>query len=114
MAAVPLAISGVIYDKADKSAKNVFLIGLSYNPSLQIGGGPIIPPEQMPPEVDPPLVIWGDPGGYNPDAPGQPWPEPPEGEKPPFEAKVAWTEETGWVVVLVPTGAHPTPSRKRG
>lgn len=105
-----MAISGVMYDKADKSAKNVFLIGLSYNPDLKVDGGPIIP--EAPPEVKPPDVIWEDPGGYNPEHPGEPWPPEPT-EPPPFEAKVLWSEETGWVVVLVPTGAHPTPSKRK-
>jgi len=90
--------------------------------------------------AQPPLVIWGpdDPRPTNPIvippgsiAPGVPthpiflpvYPShpivlPPEGgtppeqpEQPPVEVKVGWTAETGWVVVLVPTGEHPTPSR---
>ena len=59
------------------------------------------------------------------------WPDPPEGQEPiishpivipppiavppatrKLELKVAWTQETGWVVVLVPTGPTPTPSRR--
>jgi hypothetical protein len=43
---------------------------------------------------------------------------PPEGVPPDarkLEIKTAWTPETGWVVVLVPTeaaGPHPTPSQQ--
>jgi hypothetical protein len=32
---------------------------------------------------------------------------------PHWEVKVAWTPTTGWIVVAIPTGAHPTPSKKR-
>jgi len=97
------------------------------------------PPIYLPPTTpQPPLVIWGPndprpenpivipPGGIGPGVPTHPiflpvFPthpivlpdpgEPPSEEKPPLEVKVGWTAETGWVVVLVPTGAHPTPSR---
>lgn len=66
----------------------------------------------------PPLVIWGPPG---------PWPTPPialppnlppslppaqgsGGQPVPVEWKTGWSEQTGWVVVGVPTGVVPTPS----
>lgn len=111
MAAIPVIISGVLYDKKNKSQQVVTLMGSATIAGLSVGGGPIIPPD-IPPEAVPP-GIWQDPGGYNPDNPNQPWPEPPPDQKPPFEAKVGWTEENGWFVVLVPTGEHPSPSRKR-
>jgi hypothetical protein len=76
---------------------------------------PIVIPPQKP--GDPPLVIWG--GG------NQPFPTPPielpgdGGEPPPggepvrlVEWHTAWTEETGWVVVGVPTVPTPAPSKK--
>lgn len=49
----------------------------------------VIPPEGTPPEEKPPAVV-----------------------PPGLEMKVGWTESTGWVVVFVPTGTHPAPSRK--
>lgn len=79
------------------------------------------PPIALPPGYGrPPLGIWGptDPRPWNPIAgiPGIPGYEPPKpGEEPrvpKFEPKVAWTAETGWVVVFVPTEGTlvPTPS----
>lgn len=76
------------------------------------------PPIVIPPRNpgDPPLVIWG---------PGDPRPTPPielpgGGNPPPggepvrlMEWHTAWTEETGWVVIGVPLGNVPTPSRKK-
>lgn len=75
-------------------------------------GGP------MPPQPQPPLVIWGpgDPrptlpiAGWNPGT-GQ-WPE--GEETPKFEMKTGWSAETGWVVVFVPTGPTATPSEDDG
>lgn len=86
-------------------------------------GGPQ-PPIVVPPE--PPLGIWGpgDPrptlpiSGWNP-ATGE-WPKPPGGgggdgeNKPKFEAKIGWSEQTGWIVVFVPAEGTlvPTPSEQ--
>lgn len=110
MAAVPVVISGVIYDKKDKSVKNVTLVGLASLADLKVDGGPM--PETPPGQNEPP-GIWHDPGGYNPNDPGGQWPpDEPPGETPPFEKKVGWTEESGWFVAFVPTGEHVTPSRK--
>jgi hypothetical protein len=52
------------------------------------------PPEGQAPIPEHPIVI----------------PPPPGTNGPQLEVKVAWTEQTGWVVVLVPTGTVPTPS----
>lgn len=79
----------------------------------------------------PPPSIWPSPGhpAHPIVIPPEIWPDPPEGqaphpehpivipipppegvEGPPLEVKVVWTEPTGWVVVLVPTGEHVAPS----
>lgn len=88
------------------------------------------PPIYFPPEGNPPpLGIWGptDPRpGWG--LPGeQPKPShpivlppdlpdtiPPEGELPetPIDWRVGWTATTGWIVVGIPQGPHPTPSRR--
>lgn len=34
-------------------------------------------------------------------------------EGPHWEVKVAWTPATGWVVVAIPSGVHPTPSKRK-
>jgi hypothetical protein len=101
------------------------------------GGGNVpmpTPPIYFPPPGGPPpLGIWGPPdmppgywgGGMGPGVKPQPKPEhpivlppnlppeiPPEGGGPalPIDWKVAWTPVTGWVVVGIPSGAHPAPA----
>jgi hypothetical protein len=84
-------------------------------------GGPQ-PPIVVPP--NPPDGIWG-PGDPRPTLPIAGWnpgtgqfPEGPGGgggDKPPkFEAKIGWSEQTGWVVVFVPAEGTlvPTPSEQ--
>lgn len=111
MAAKPVTISGVLYDKKGRTVQNVTLIGFMSDTGLQIGGGPIIP--EPPPEIEPPdLIIWQDPGGYNPDNPNEPWPPDKPPTPPKIEWKAVWSEETGWIIVGTPTGAHPAPSRR--
>jgi hypothetical protein len=94
-------------------------------------------PIYFPPEgTEPPLGIWGPPdmppgywgGGMGPGVKPQPKPEhpivlPPDlpptlppaqggsGEPIPVDWKTGWTQETGWIVVGVPTEPHPTPSK---
>jgi hypothetical protein len=66
----------------------------------------------------PPLGFWG-PNDPRPSVPiaEPPWGwggTPPPIEVPPtpgFEWKAAWTESTGWIVIGIPTGAHPSPSK---
>lgn len=67
----------------------------------QIWGGPYFPP-----------VIW-DPASptnpiVNPGDPDHPGPAP----VPKIEWKTAWSPQTGWVIVGIPTGEHVTPSAK--
>jgi hypothetical protein len=80
-------------------------------------GGP--PPQPTHPIVIPPdAVAPGVPTHpiYIPVFPAHPIVLPPDGGPPPeempkLEVKVGWTQETGWVVVIVPTGPTITPSR---
>jgi hypothetical protein len=68
---------------------------------------PVEPPPEGP--VDP---LWGideDIGYVRPSHPIV-LPEPPKPEVK-WEIKTAWTPVTGWIVVAVPTGNVPTPSR---
>jgi hypothetical protein len=71
---------------------------------IGIWGGPYFPP-----------VIW-DPSRptnpiVNPGDPDHPGEGQPGGDRTPkVEWKTAWSPSTGWVVVGVPTGEHPTPS----
>ena len=80
-------------------------------PSNPIAG---MRPDGTFPDGAPPLVIWG---------PGDPRPTPPivipptlpptmpEPDNRPIEWKTAWTAETGWVVIGIPQGPVPTPSK---
>lgn len=48
MAAVEVTISGVLYDKINRTTQPVVLIGEASLTGLGVGGGPIIPPPQPP------------------------------------------------------------------
>lgn len=115
MASVEVTISGVLYDKVNRTTQPVVLIGEATLTGLGIGGGPIIPPsEPKPPQIwgggnepfpTPPIPVY--PGG-SPDPP-----KPPETIAPPVTWKPVWLPEQGWVAVGVinPDIPHPTPSR---
>lgn len=177
MAAVPVTISGVLYDKQARTQQSVTLIGEASYTGVGVGGGPIMPPSgggepplgiwgptdprptppiviPEPPGGGPPLVIWG--GGNEPfptppivipmpPLPDPPHPEhpivippeqPPDGGEPPLGIwgplpgfptppivippnppqrlvtwHVAWTPQTGWIVVGTPNVPHPAPSK---
>jgi hypothetical protein len=88
MAAVEVTISGVLYDKLNRTMQNVVLIGEASLTGLGVGGGPIIPP-----------------GG-----PGRPpgtgiWPNPPEGQAPLPSHPIALPGDPWWGGDLRP--AHP-------
>lgn len=59
-----------------------------------------------------PIYIWG---GGNVPMPTPPIEIPPEGEEPeqPIEWKAAWTATTGWIIVGVPSGPAPAPSKRK-
>lgn len=117
MAAVGVTISGILYDKKAKTQQNVALIGAISLTGIGVGGGPIIPggpPSDAHPEhpiVIPP-TIWPDPPEGVAPHPEHPIVIPPPAgvEGPGLEVQVVWTAETGWAVILVPTGTHPAPS----
>jgi hypothetical protein len=78
----------------------------------------VLPPpvEVTPPPVDPVDPGYGidvDAGYVRPEHPIVLPPPPSGGPAPNWELKVAWTPVTGWVVVAIPTGEHPTPSKRR-
>lgn len=100
MAAIPVTIKGTLTTKSTKEGsasgtEQCLICGALHITGLAVGGGPIIPPEQLPPGK-PVFPIWGPPGiglppieGYPPVAghplpePPPPFPNPPEGVKPP-------------------------------
>ena len=80
------------------------------------GMGPGVKP-QPPGSGQPPLGIWPNPpeGSVLPEhpivlPPDLPPTMPPPDERP-IDWKTAWTPATGWIVIGVPSGAHPTPSK---
>lgn len=81
MAAVEVTISGVLYDKYNRTQQNVVLIGEGSLTGLGVGGGPIIPPGQPPSGAHPEHPIFyppgTGPGGAHPShpiaQPGDPW-----------------------------------------
>lgn len=54
MAAVEVTISGVLFDKLNRTTQQVVLIGEATLTGLGVGGGPIIPGPIQPPSGDPP------------------------------------------------------------
>lgn len=136
MASVPVTIVGTLTDK--DGSQNVTIVGMAQITGLEVGGGPVQPPQIWPspgrpahpiaPGGEPPS-IWPGPG--DPDFPIQVppsiWPDPPEGQAPipghplpipppagiqgpQLQVKVVWDADEGWSVVLVPTGTAPAPS----
>jgi hypothetical protein len=75
MTAIPIQVDGVLWDVAQKKGTKVTLIGQASIFGLSVGGGPIVPPDAMPPDSGPPgqpiHPIWGPPG-FNPPGPGMP------------------------------------------
>lgn len=49
MSAVPIQISGVLYDKTARTQQSVYLVGSASIVGLSVGGGPIVPPEEAVP-----------------------------------------------------------------
>lgn len=88
MAAVEVTISGMLYDKINRTQQNVVLIGEAVLTGLGVGGGPMPPGGGQPPVIDvpkPPVVthpIWppswaGHPLPIPPDPPVDPPVDPP-------------------------------------
>lgn len=135
MAAIEITISGVLYDKYNRTGRPVTIIGDASLTGLSVGGGPIMPPDQG---GGPPPGIWPDPGPLphpeHPIAPGGPppsvWPGPgpfphPEHpivlppDAPPIEPpsnppsgnwEWGWSPAHGWHPVYV-TGDKPQPPK---
>lgn len=109
MAAVEVTISGLLYDKLNRTTQNVVLIGEAMLTGLGVGGGPIIPPGggQPPspgvpthPIMLPGMPGWGDPHPAHPISLPQPPTEPPsnpsEPKPPPPGGGWGWHPEYGW------------------
>jgi len=118
MSAIPVTIRGTLTTKAPKGGEvggsgqqQCILCGVLNITGLAVGGGPVIPPEQLPPGK-PVFPIWGPPGIELPDSPGfppvathplpeppEPFPEPPaegEGKPPPPDGGWGYHPDYGW------------------
>jgi hypothetical protein len=83
-------------------------------PPLGIWGGPFDPPRIW--GGAPPYVDIGFPGSQpHPEhpivLPPELPPTMPDPDNRPIDWKTAWTPQTGWIVIGVPSGAHLTPSK---
>jgi hypothetical protein len=134
MAAVSVTINNANITGEGGEIKDGTITGELSLTGLGVGGGPIIPEPPVKPPGKPTFPIWGPPGMELPPGTGYPpvagHPLPPEGSgQPPgggggggepgpidgWEAKIIWSEETGWAVIIVPAEGTPvpTPSRRR-
>lgn len=127
MAAIPVVIQCIVYprNKTDEPYPAT-LVGISYNPDLSVGGGPIIPP---PPDIkpEPPLTIWPNPPEGTAPIPSHPimlpgmpgWPEePPPDETPPAPVKPheGWNwsaAKSQWYYLYVPGPGEAQPKAKK-
>lgn len=113
MAAVEVTISGVLYDKLNRTTQNVVLIGEATLTGLGVGGGPIVPPGQPPqiwgppdPRPNPPIAF--PPGWVGGVPPQQPVDPPPTLVKPPPPGGGwAYVQEWGWGYYPGSTAAGP-------
>ena len=120
MASVPVTIQCNVYPR-DKSVPPypATIVGFASITGLEVGGGPILPPDEVPP-VDPPLIIWGGPIDPYPDH-GLPIPPLPPVNPPSTTDTVkpnAWNwndgknpqyPNVGWYYVYVPAPTDPQP-----
>lgn len=108
MAAVPVTINGVIIDYYGRTIMGpIKIVGEMVRSDVSIGGGPIIPPDEKPPDVPPPS-IWPIPG--DPDYPILNPPDKPIEPGTIITWTPVWTPGRGWFVIGVPNVPHPAPS----
>jgi hypothetical protein len=81
--------------------------GMANDPGYGIEVTPIPPQIWGPTDPRPTVPIAEPPWGWG----GTP-PKPPVDPVKNFEIKYLWTAETGWITVILPTGAVVTPSKK--
>lgn len=99
MAGVEVTISGILYDRVNRTTQNVVLIGEATLTGLGVGGGPIIPPGGggSPPGIWGPTDPRPTPPIHLPEAPSIPTEPPPDGaDKPPPEGEGGWGFVAEW------------------
>lgn len=124
MAGVPITFVGIMYPR-DKSVKPYpfTAVGMAAITGVSVGGGPIIPPDEIDeiPEPEPPLEIWPNPPeGTAPHPehpivlpdPITPPEQPPATPEPPHEGWNWSAAKSGWYFLYVPRPGSPSPKRK--
>jgi len=124
MAGVEVTITGMLYDRINRTTQNVVLVGEAMLTGLGVGGGPVYPggPDEPPPRPQPrPPGIWGPtdprptPPIYIPPKPVDPPVDPqPPGDlvvKPPPEGG-GWAYVSAWGWGYFP-GDNPVGGPKR-
>lgn len=119
MAAVEVTITGMLYDRVNRTTQNVVLVGEASLTNVGVGGGPVIPPEgEKPPGIWPspghpthPIVPGGRPPGFwgptdprpgwgLPEPPTEPPTTPPDGngfvKPPPEDGGWSYHQTYGW------------------
>lgn len=120
MAAVPITFHGTMYPKDKTVAPYAFTaVGMANITGLSVGGGPIVPPDEIDeiPKPEPPLEIWG--GPFDPPHPEHPIvlpPDlppitPPSPVPPPHEGWNWSTVKSGWYYLYVPGTGEAGPRR---
>lgn len=123
MAAVPVCISGLMFDKkkgAGAPPVTCFIVGVQYNPTLS-AGHPLPPPGI---EIPPDLGIWPNPPEGIAPHPEHPIVLPPNGptepppeeipDPPPKVAKPGWNWAPGWsqwIWVAIPGSGQAQPKK---
>ena len=117
MSSVPITIHGNVYPK-DHSVKPypATIVGFVNITGLEVGGGPICPPDEVPP-VDPPLVIWG--GPFDPPHVDNTLPVPPlpplNPPNPPVKPHEGWNwseAKAGWYFLYIPGEGEAQPKKR--
>ena len=115
MAEVPVIIVATIFPR-DKSVKPypATIAGWAHIAGLEVGGGPILPPDEVPP-VEPPLTIWGGALDPYPDhglpVPPTPPTQPPATPTPPHEGWNWSAAKSGWYFLYVPGPGDAQPKK---
>ena len=122
MSSVPITFHGMMYPK-DKSVKPYAFtaLGTAEITGLGVGGGPIVPPDEIGdiPKPEPPLTIWG--GPFDPPhvehpivlPPTLPPVDPPSPPVPPHEGWNWSQAKAGWYYLYVPGAGEAEPKGRR-
>lgn len=126
MADVPITFRGMMYPRDKSLAPYPFTaLGVANITGLSVGGGPILPPDEVPPiepPGEPPLEIWPGPGPIFPIEPHPEHPiflpdpilppvDPPAAPVPPHEGWNWSHAKAGWYYLYVPGPTDPGPHR---